>query len=152
MTGVVLQFKKPDGKSPHHRATDVPAHVEKTEQEIFQEVYDIVLDDWRRFAVKNRLNEFIASRLPASSKTSDEMDYANDLNVLANIEQKLAMRVVMFYPGCTESNPNGWLVSFHYGSHIYSTSSNMLSEANARALNILLYLSFKRSLKDPANQ
>lgn len=146
MTAKVFEFKRGD-KKPHHRVTDKPLTVELSDAEIFQDVQEDIMGDWQRAAVKNRLSEYIASKLPSFIRGPEGTDYANDLNALSQVEQKLNLQVAIFYPGCTFSNPIGWLVSFHRGEDIFSTSSDMASEANARALNILLYLSFEMQMK-----
>jgi hypothetical protein len=157
MTAKVFEFKKPDGESPHHRPDDHALRSEivyarsvtklRTNQEIFQDVIEDVLGDWQRFAVKNRLNEFIAGKLPSHVKGRLDDDYCNDLNILSKVEVKLGMKVAVFYPGCTINNTYGWLVAFHRGTEIFTTPADMASEANARALNIVLYLAFEHTMK-----
>ena len=56
------------------------------------------------------------------------------------------MKVAIFYPGCTLNNTYGWLVAFHRGKEIFSTPPDMATEAIARALNIVLYVSFIETL------
>lgn len=157
MTAKVFDFKKPDGEQVHHRATDNPIRTDpvfaksvvklRTNQEIFQDVIEDVLGDWQRFAVKNRLNEFIAGKLPTHAKGRPDDDYCNDLNILSKVETKLGMKVAVFYPGCTHNNTYGWLVAFHRGNEIYTTPPDMASEANARALNVVLCLAFEHTMK-----
>lgn len=147
MTAKVYEFKKPDGGKPHHRKTDVPDTVKsKTNAEIFQDTQEDILGDWQRHAVKNQLREYFESKLPISVCQSPGADYINDLTVLASTEQRLEMKVVVFSPGATPNNLYGWLAAFHHNKEIFSTPPDMASEANARALNILLYLAFTRHM------
>jgi hypothetical protein len=153
MTAKVFEFKKPNGDKPHHRASD-PATVNRlrTNPEIFSDVIEDILGHWQSAAAKNKLNEYIRSKIPPMlvgdlDKEGAYNDFVNDLNVISIVEQKLGMRVAVFYPGCTFNNPYGWLAAFHRGKEIYSTPPDMASEANARALNILLHLSFEYTMK-----
>jgi hypothetical protein len=150
MTGKVLEFKRKDGMKPHYRSTDapntsIPVKL-RTNIEIFQDVYEGVIADWQRFATMNKLNEYICGLIPSHVRGAFT-DVLNDLNAISVIEQKLDMKVAVFYPGCTMNNPYGWLVAFHRGKEIYSTPPDMASEANARALNIILYLVFGSTMK-----
>lgn len=150
MTGTVLEFKRKDGMKPHHRSADTPSTTIpvklRTNIDIFHDVYEGVIADWQRHATANRLNEYICSLIPAYARGS-YTDIANDLNAASMIEQKLEMKVAIFYPGCTINNPYGWLVAFHKGTEIFSTPPDMASEANARALNIVLFLIFGSTMK-----
>lgn len=145
----VYEFKRPDGTKPHQRVADilVDTTAQKTNSEIFNDVYQDVIGNWQRFAQRNHLNEFIRDSLPAKAHGPEGEDYVNDLNVISKVEQKLDIRVSIFYPGCTTTNPLGWLVVFHRGTEIFSTPPDMVSEANARALNIVLYLAFEATMK-----
>lgn len=153
MTGKILEFKK-RGRDlyPHHRLSDKP--IEKfpvstiqSNNELFQETAEYLIDEWKKNAVKNCLNEFVASKIPEYAKSVKSADYVNDLNVISSVEQKLKITVSVFYPGCTAHNPYGWLASFHNGIEVFTTPTDMASEANARALNIIFYLSFMAKLK-----
>jgi hypothetical protein len=149
MTGIILAFKRPDGGKPHHRSSDQSGSVTKlkTNAEIFQDTVEDVMGDWQRAAIKNCLNEFIASKLPSHMRGATNADYLNDLNVISVLEQKLGLQVAIFYPGCTTNNPYGWLAAFHRGPEIFSTPPDIVSEANARALNVLLNLNFEIVMK-----
>ena len=119
----------------------------KTNHEVFQDVFDEIITEWQMFAAKNRLSEYISSKIPPKAKSEDNADYFNDLNVLSKVEVKLDMRPVIFCPTATSTNPYGWMVSFHVGKQVYSTSPDMATESSARALAILLFLKFSRTLE-----
>lgn len=143
----IFQFKKPNGNLPHHRKSDTISAQPKTRHEIFQDVFEDVIGDWQRFAAKNRLNEFIESKLPESAKGPDGTDYVNDLNAISTTEQKLNMMIAVFCPGSTFNNQYGWMAAFHRGKEIFSTPADMVSEASARSLNIVLFVVFSLQLK-----
>lgn len=134
--------KKGDTETPVKKTAPSQTTKLKTNNEVFQDVFDEVIGEWQMYATKNRLNEYIHSKLPPKARMDATSDYLNDLNVISAVEQKLEMKVVMLYPGATLSNPYGWLVSFHVGKNVYSTSPDMASESSARALAVLLFLKF----------
>ena len=141
----IIEFKKPEGGATLNTNGSAAVKRFKSNSEIFAECYEDVIGDWKRFAAKNRLSEYVASKLPPSS-VNPTADYVNDLNVISAVEQKLDMKVSMFYPGCVMSQ-NGWMATVHIGKEIFSTPPDMASEANARALLIVLFLHFKAVLK-----
>lgn len=141
----VIPFKR-NGKKPHHRDGDLPV-VEVTPSSVFYDVYEDVIGDWQRHAVRNRLNEYIISKLPSFLRIVPNADYTSDLNALAAIELKLEMKISLFWPGGTSANPYGWIGGFHKNGKIFTTPADMSSEAYARALNIILYLTFEHQMK-----
>lgn len=146
----VLDFSK--AKAKQKQSAEKPkgkAKIERilTNQDVFQEVLEDVMHNWEWNAKKNKLNQLIESKLPAFAKGPDNADYLNDLNVIAFAEQKLGMLVTMCYPQVTQSNPNTWIVGFHRGTEVFTISPDLPSEANARALNILLFLTFMFRMK-----
>lgn len=145
MTAKILEFKKPEAQPAFTPGGPAAVRRLKSNAELFTECYEDVIGDWQRFAAKNRLSEYVASKLPPSS-VNPTADYVNDLNVISAAEQKLDMKVSMFYPGCMMSQ-NGWMATVHIGKEIFSTPPDMASEANARALLIVLFLHFKAVLK-----
>ncbi len=147
MTAKILEFKKPENKSSNREAGQKAAVTRlKSNHELFMEAYEDVIGDWQRFATNNRLSEYVASKLPPSAVNPLITDYVNDLNVIAGVEQKLNMKVAVFYPECTPGQ-HGWMATLHLGKEIFSTPADMASEANARALLIVLSLHFKAVLK-----
>lgn len=148
MSAKVLEFSakrqplaKPDPAAPTVKRL-------LTTTDIFNDVYEGLIGDWQVAAAKNKLSEFIERRLPKYARSPDPLaDYVGDLNVISGAERALGMRVAVFYPECTLSNPYGWLAVFHRGKEVFTTAPDMASEAAARALNILLYLSFEEQLK-----
>lgn len=144
MTAKILPFQKANGKLPHAREGDLPVPRVRSRQEIFEQVSSDTIADWQRYATKNRLNEFILSKLPAyTAVASTDYDFVNDLNLLSSIEQRLGLAVIMYYPGTSDDNAHGWSAAFNYDSELFSMSVTMPNESSARALNILLYQAFK---------
>lgn len=119
----------------------------KTDHEIFVTAYEEIIDEWRTQAAKNTLNEYIKKKIPAFTRGADDADFVNDLNVLAHVEDKLDMKVLVFSPTTSHSNPYGWLVGFHYNKEVYSAPPIMVSEQYGRALNILLFVEFTSQLR-----
>lgn len=115
--------------------------------EIYLEVLDDVLGEWQAAAVKNRLSEYIFSKLPEYVRGKPSSDYINDLNVISTLELKLKMQVGIFYPGSTSHNPIGWMAAFYANDGVFVTPSDLASEATARALNVVMFVSFFDTLK-----
>lgn len=148
MTAKIIEFKKPSGDKPHHRKTDkAPPPRMPTPTELFQDVIEEVLVEWQAAAVKNKLNEYIFSKLPAKVRPPIGTDCVNDLNVISQVEQKMGIKVGVFCPEATPQNPYGWITAFHIDGHIFSTPPDMSSEANARAMNLVLYTVFTNQVK-----
>ena len=142
----VIPFDR-KGKKPHHRKEDV-ALKETSDAEVYHDIFENIITDWQKAAVANRLSEYIASKVPYFQRGPANTDYANDLNALSTLEQKLDLKVSLFWPGGTSINPYGWLAGFHANGQIFTTPADMSSEANARALNIVLYFTFKLNLQN----
>ena len=143
----VIPFKKPVETKPSKKGKSSPVTALKTNFDIFQEVQEDVLGDWQRFAAKNQLSKYIESKLSSTVRAAKGSDYVNDLNIIAGVEQKLEMKVAVFCPGCSFSNPIGWLAAFHRGKEIFSTPPDMASEGYARAMNIVLCVTFEYHMK-----
>ena len=143
MTGKIIDFvqAKKNKSEPKAQVKSPPSP-----EDLFLDIYEDIIGEWQKKAISNSLNEFIHSRIPSYVK-SDSANYVGDLNVLSTIEQKLKMIVSVFYPSVTPANPHGWLVGFHYDNRVYSAPSIMASELYARALNILLFVSFDAQMK-----
>ncbi len=137
MTAKIYQFKIPP-KDPV---------VEKSNREIYADVFEDVLGEWQRSALRDQLNEYIASKLPPKFRKGTVPNYVNDLDRLSKLEQKLGISVTVFGPGGTTSNPIGFMAAFQRGDELYATSPDMASESSARAMNIVLCLSFDKTLK-----
>ena len=119
-----------------------------TNQDVFNEVREDILDRWEKHSSKNTLSAFIHSKIPAHVRGAVNADYLNDLNIISSVEKKLEMRVIMFYPDAvTPDNQHNLLVGFKRGKDVFSTPAINESEAHARALNILLYLGLEFKLK-----
>ena len=150
----VLDFNSAKNKKKQNQSNKNPkrksASVQRiiTNQDVFREVNERVLDQWEKYAALNKLNAFIHSKIPAFARGAANADYLNDLNVISDVEQKLGMRVIMLYPDVVMSdNQHNWLVGFKRGIDVYSTSVTGSSEAHARTLNVLLYLGLEFKLK-----
>lgn len=144
--GDILNFQ-PKNTTTNKNKVDATVTRIKTNQDIFQETWEDVWHDWQSSASKNRLNLFIESKIPSFAKGADNADYLNDLNVIAHAEQKLGMLVTVAGPKVTASNPETWIVGFHRGTELFTSSPDLPSEANSRALNVLLFLSFSFRMK-----
>ena len=143
MTAKILEFKrKPEPKKAKLKSVK-PGIPAKSDMEIFFDVLEDVMGDWQFAAAKNALNQYFVTMLGLPPG----VDYINDLNELSEIEKNLRIKVGMFYPGCTINNPHGWLASFHYEDAIFTTPPHMATEANARAMNIMLFIHFTKTMK-----
>lgn len=144
----VLEFKAKK-KSQGITTPQKNGTVEKliTNQDIAQDVYERVMQQWEEAAAKNRLNDFIESKIPSYARGADKADYVGDLNVVAGVEQKLGMKITMCYPAVTQSNPNGWIVGFHRENEAFSVAPDFASEASTRALAILVFLGVEFKMK-----
>jgi hypothetical protein len=145
---VSLSAAREQAAKAARQAAQQRAKTALTPEQVFSEVLEDTLMAWQAAATKNRLSEHIAAKLPKYARSSDpDADYVNDLNVLSGVERRLSIKVAVFYPGCTLQNPYGWLAAFYLDRDIFSTPPDMASEANARALNVLLYLALEDKLR-----
>lgn len=140
MTAKIFKFSSSDGTLPHHRTQDKITVVSE------RDIFDKVLELWQEAARNNQLQEMIRLKLPAHASPPLDYDCVNDLNVIADIEKKLDMRVSLFSPGETEKNPTGWLATFTINGKKVESPRSMATEANARTLNMLLFVEFNRQL------
>jgi hypothetical protein len=146
MTAKVIQFKSKEDRKPRTKKQP-PDIFAKTDNDIYRDTLEDVLGEWQAAAARDQINEYIASKLPSSVKMKDDMDYINNLNALSMIEQKLKMRLGIFYPGCTTANKIGWIAAFHIGKVAYTTPPDMASEGYARAICIVLFVTFEKHMK-----
>ena len=153
MTAKIIKFDR-EGKLPHHRKTDkvieTVSNSNLSNAEIYNDVCTSVLNNWQKAAENNKLSHYIQTKIPAIAKNKKDSDYANDLNLLSSIEQKLGMVITIFSPSSTQVNPNGWFATFKFNDVIFSTFSPtaiLMSESHARALNIVIYCVFTAKLK-----
>jgi len=144
MTAKIYNFSNPRGRDA--ASVSQSADVQSNE-EIFMDTYNDVIYDWESHARRNRLNEFIHSRVSLDVYVDPSADLAGDLNALSDIEQRLHMITGVFSPNSTKNNPFGWLAAFYTDDDIFATPPDMASEATARAMNILLFISYERHLK-----
>lgn len=140
MTAKIFKFVSGTGDLPHHRSHDKTRVVNESD------IFDNILGLWQTAARNNQLQEVIRSKLPAHAIPPLDCDCVNDLNVIAEIEKKLDMRVSLFSPGETEKNPTGWLATFTLNGKKVENPRSMVTEANARTLNMLLFVEFNRQL------
>lgn len=145
MTAKVYSFSKEKARKAKQPPKDV---FEKSIQTIYAEVLDDVLGEWQQAAARNKLNELVVSKLPPKLKGEfKDQEIIYDLNTLSKIEQKLGMKIVSMCPGHTTHNQVGWLVAFYRGKEVFATPPDMASEAVGRALNIVLCITFEKTLK-----
>lgn len=141
MTNNVLEFKVKSRTRGHKKTTSIVSN-----HELFQDVREDVLGEWQAAAYRDKLNAYIDSKLPSTVKMKSNTNYLSNLSSLAMIEQKLDMKVAMFYPGCTIANQAGWMAAFHKSKEVFTTPE-MASEGYARAINIVTFISFEKHLK-----
>ena len=150
MSAKIFSFTQAVNDRAQHAIAEADAKPSRklyvTNLEDFSDTYEEVIDSWRIAASQNRLSTYIRSHLPTTCHVQDG-DYVNDLNLLATVEQKLGMKVIVFYPECSTPDGYGWLAGFNRGKEFFSTMPDMATEANARALNIMLYLAFEKYMK-----
>ena len=144
MTAEILQFKESKIKKNIR-----PVITEELLSNIFNEVGFEVLSEWDRAAKNNKLNDYFTSKIPPLARGVRGIDYINDLNALAQVEQKLQLIIginAMHLP----SKQLLWSISFTTSLFdITKTYTTLLmhNEYQARALNILTYLSFLKTTK-----
>ncbi len=99
----------------------------------FQRIVEYVLTEWEAAYYSGTFKTFI------SKKLNIEVDNIFDLNVIANVEKSLGMEVAIFYPKTLPHNMNGYIAGFNHSKFALATPE-MASEAEARLVNILLFL------------
>lgn len=135
MIAKIYNFTKPKKQPPKSKPP--------TTEEIFEEVVEILLVDWRKYAIQNKLNEFFLSKLPSHFKPSKQCDIVNDLNELSEIEIRLGIDVVLTWP----TKDAGWVAGFNIGEATFLPLRNgIASEANSRAFNILVFFNFSNRI------
>lgn len=144
MSGEIIPFPPPAKKPGKEQQKSLVR--KKSNFDIFADVTEEVLGEWQRYAVQDRLSEFVSLKLPAQLRGAITRNFSGDLNVISELEQKLGMKVAVFYPGCNPSNIYGWQAMFHRDKEIFGTPPDMASEATARALNVTLYITFIETL------
>ena len=140
MTAKILQFKDANGGLPHHRDHDLRLKV--SDPQIFEDTQEEVLGQWRECALKNALDRYFHSALPANLRRRRYSPYLEDVTYLAWIERQLDMCVMTVSPGMTVNNRHGWVAAFKHDKYSFNTPE-MIGEGSARGLNILCYLAFR---------
>lgn len=105
-------------------------------QQIFQQIVDKVLIDWEDAWFKNNIDQYLSKRLGITKKK------VFDLNSISNVEKALGMEIALFYPNALPQNKNGFIAGFNHKKFAMATPE-MASEAEARVLNILLFLELR---------
>ncbi len=105
-------------------------------QTAFQSTVDKVLLEWEDAWFHNSIDQYISHRLGVKKK-----DVFN-LNALSNVEKALGMEIALFYPRALQHNMNGFIAGFNHKKYALATPE-MASEAEARVLNILLFLEIR---------
>jgi hypothetical protein len=124
-----------------HRKTPLE---KPTVQELIEFVTEEITGHWEKFASNNRLNEYFIQCTPSWSRA--KVNYLQDLNALAGIEQKIKLEPQIIAPGFGIDNPLGWVAAFRLNGEVVATPY-MLSEPYARCFNILLFLKLGRELQ-----
>jgi hypothetical protein len=99
----------------------------------FNKAVDYIFTDWECAYLRGNIAEFISSRIGVNVKD------AFDLNAIASVEKSLGMEIALFYPRALQTNPNGYIAGFNHSKYALATPE-MPSEAEARVMNILLFL------------
>ncbi len=146
MTAKVYQFRSREDRKPKTKKQP-PTVFAKSNTDIYKDVMDDVLGEWQAAAGRDQLNEYIIKKIPAAARSIPGTEYVKNLNELSDVEQRLKMRVAVFYPGCTSTNKIGWLAAFHTDKDIFATPPDMASEGYARAICIVLFVEFNRHMK-----
>jgi hypothetical protein len=138
----IIQFKKADGSQPHHRGTDIQINPILTPHQILNQAYDDLKSMWDQYAAKNKLNNFIISRIPASSVNLNA-DYTSDLNAIAELEIKLDMSNHVYFPQHYPKRETQYSSAFGYKmDYYYIEDASFTCEAHSRIMNVILYLEF----------
>jgi hypothetical protein len=111
--------------------------------QIYQDCLEDILHEWQQYIKNDKLFELFMSKLPGNFKNPKSI---HDLNQISIIEQKLGMRIVLFFPGSTSSNNTGWIAGHEDNLGSYATPE-MATEAYSRLFNILLFLHIREVQK-----
>lgn len=110
--------------------------------EVVTECTDELLTDWGRHAKNNRLNDFFTSSVVYAE---EGINYLQDLNAVADIENKLGIEISITSPNSGKHSHMGWRVTSRIGSNTL-ICPDMPFETYARCFNILLYQKVRRAL------
>jgi len=113
--------------------------------DLYEEIGEDVLGEWQVAAERDTLNEYISSKIPIRYRS--KVSYVDDLNALSALEQKIGMVVTVFAPGTLKHSPIGWVSFFVYEGKRYGTAPNMVGESICRAMLLVLFLEFQKTLK-----
>lgn len=114
-----------------------------TEEQIFNDIVETVIDEWAEAANKNKLLQYITSFLPEC-----EENPLYNLSVVADIERKISISTMVISPNFRDDGTHlGWSASFGYNSKIFALPIQLVSEQSARVMNAIVYVRFKAQLK-----
>lgn len=99
----------------------------------FQKIVDKIFVEWEAAYYAGNIEDYISRKLGIGTK-----DVFN-LNVIANVEKSLGMEIALFYPRTLQHNMHGYVAGFNHEKFALATPE-MASEAEARIINILLFL------------
>jgi hypothetical protein len=102
-----------------------------------------LLESWEKAAKFNRLNDFFTSSCAFTQGSN--INYLNDLNEVAAVEQQIGMTVGIAMPGILERPQLGWRAYFKLAGTVIETP-DMPYEAYARCFGILLHQRLKHEL------
>lgn len=108
-------------ESPEHHRTE------------FQKAVDYIFTEWESAYYSGTIETHISQKLGIGTKD------VFDLNVIANVEKSLGMEIALFYPRALQHNMHGYVAGFNHAKFALATPE-MASEAEARVINILLFL------------
>lgn len=109
-------------------------------RKMFTTLTDELLIQWNMYAKQQQLNALISNKLKISQK-----DFISDLNVLSSLEHNSYTPYVIFYPGAMISNPDHWVLGFHFEDVPYTTPE-MPSECHARAFALVIRSMFQEAI------
>lgn len=147
MSAEIIPFKPRNRKQGQDKKDPAPTSRPPSDIEIFTDVLNDVMGEWQTAAIANGLSEYICSKIPSYARGPKSSDYVGDLNVISSVETKLELSPSIFAPGATPANAVGWLVTFRLTEEVLASTPPMVTEAMARALNIVLAVSFEKQKK-----
>ena len=110
----------------------------KSTQEKYNDAIDRALPLWEAAYSAGTISKLL------SLETGYHLENHNDFVQVKNLEAYLNLGVIVFAPNAmhTRKNANGWVAGFAIDNESYATPE-MLTEPDARAFNILLYITIK---------
>ena len=133
----ILQFPPKNQKTPTQNYLVRPI---LTKEQIFNHAQDDIKSMWDQYEAKNKLNNFIISRIPLPM-VNVNADYTSDLNTISDIEVKLGIAVQLNFPQHVIRPETDYCAGFVHKAELFM-GDNFKSEARARIMNVLLFIEF----------